>query len=136
LYRIPSIAASIQGHSPVHYDDAAAFIVKLAATVIEKGLPSGSFLNINFPDKPADHVAGVRISRQGTVMIEEYIEKKTDPRHRTYYWHGAVPRIYSDDSQTDNAAVSNNFISITPVKCDMTDLDLFEDLKNWGIDTP
>jgi len=136
LYRIPSIAASIQGRSPVHYDGAAAFIVKLAAMVLKKGLPPGSFLNINFPDKPADQVAGVRISRQGTVMIEEYIEKKTDPRHRTYYWHGAVPKIYSEDSQTDSAAVSNNFISITPVKCDMTDLDLFEDLKSWGIDTP
>jgi len=47
LYRIPSIAASIQGHSPVHYDDAAAFIVKLAATVIEKGLPS-SFVRRTF----------------------------------------------------------------------------------------
>ncbi len=136
LYGIPSIAASIQGQTPEHYHDAASFIVRLADTVLRKGLPAGSFLNINFPDKPADHIAGVRISRQETVMVEASIEKKTDPRHRAYYWYGAVQKIDPDDSQTDNAAVLHNYISITPVKCDMTDLDLFEELTNWGIQPP
>ena len=41
---------------------------------------------------------------------------------------------FGEDPQIDGAAVGQNFISITPVKCDMTDYRLLEDLAEWDLD--
>ena len=133
LYGIPSLSVSMTGHAPAHYDEAAVFIAGLAETVMQKGLPAGSFLNVNYPDMPSANVAGICINRQATDMLEEYFEKRVDPRNRSYYWHGAVSGNFLIDPQTDAYAVSNQYISITPIKCDMTDFDLFDDLNKWEI---
>ena len=64
LCGIPAIAASIHSRSARYYDEASEFIGRLAEKVIEKGLPCGTFLNVNMPDLPIREIAGIRISRQ------------------------------------------------------------------------
>ncbi len=121
------------GHQIANYDDATRFIQKLAENVCNNGLPSGTFLNVNIPDMPWEDIAGIRISRQGIKFFTEYIEKRTDPRNRTYYWQGADPQTSYKNPDLDGAVIGRNFISITPIKCDMTDYDAIEDLKRWDI---
>ncbi len=135
LYGIPSIAASIQGPRPDYYDEAAGFVLKLAKTTFKNGLPFGTLLNVNFPDKPINRTKGTIISRQGISLYKEYIEKKSDPRNQSYYWHGADTRIPFDDYQIDGAVIEDNYISISPIKCDMTDYEIMDELKAWGITT-
>ena len=130
---IIGIAASIEGQKANYYDDAAQFVAQLCDTVHAKGLPFGTFLNVNIPNRPLKEVAGVRISRQGVELLSEYVEKRTDPRHRTYYWQGRDMQSFGDDPEIDGAALGQNFISITPVKCDMTDYNMLEDLRSWGL---
>jgi len=127
------IAVSIEGQNADYYDDAALFIAQLCDTVQVKGLPFGTFLNVNIPNQPLQQIAGVRISRQGVELLSEYVEKRTDPRNRTYYWQGRDMQSFGDDPEIDGAALSQNFISITPVKCDMTDYHVLEDLRSWGL---
>ena len=59
------IAVSIEGPPIKFYDDAALFVAKLGETVLKKGLPFGTFLNVNMPNLPLKAIAGVQISRQG-----------------------------------------------------------------------
>ena len=125
------IAASIEGQKTDYYDDAALFVAHLCNTVHAKGLPFGTFLNVNIPNRPLKEIAGVRISRQGVGLVSEYVEKRRDPRNRTYYWQGRDMQAFGDDLEIDGAALGQNFISITPIKCDMTDYHVLEDLKNW-----
>ena len=127
------IAVSIEGQDADYYDDAALFAVHLCDTVYVKGLPFGTFLNVNIPNRPLKEVAGVRICRQGVELLSEYVEKRMDPRNRTYYWQGRDMQSFGDDPEIDGAALNQNFISITPVRCDMTDYHLLEDLKSWGL---
>ena len=134
LYGIPAIAVSVMGHQVGHYADAARFIEILAENVSGKGLPAGTFLNVNLPDLPLKKVAGVRISRQSIALFPEYVEKRSDPRNRTYYWHGCDYLPDNKDLNFDETALCQNFISITPIKCDMTDYSIIEDLKGWKID--
>jgi len=134
LYRVPAIAVSLQGRKIISYDGAAHFTAMLAENVFKKGLPFGTILNVNIPDMPMDEVKGVRISRQGTSLYAEYFDKRVDPRNRTYYWHGHDSKISFDNPDIDGAALDENFISITPIKCDMTDYSMLEDLKLWNID--
>ena len=79
-------------------------------------------------------IAGVRISRQGVQILTEYIDKRTDPRNQTYYWQGMDMQKFGEDSRIDGSALNQNFISITPVKCDMTDYRALEDLAGWDLE--
>ena len=131
LYGVPAIAVSVCGQKPRHYDPAARFIEDLAITVLQKGLPFGTLLNVNFPGIAVGKSARVQISKQDTRLFPEYFEKRKDPRQRVYYWQGC--KLQSDfvSPDIDAAAVCDNFISITPIKCDMTDYNMLEDLKTW-----
>ncbi len=130
---IIGIAASIEGPKADYYDDAARFVAHLCDTVYAKKLPFGTFLNVNIPNRPLKKIAGIRFSRQGVGLLSEYVEKRTDPRHKTYYWQGRDLQSFGDDPEIDGTALGRNYISITPVKCDMTDYDVLEDMKSWGL---
>lgn len=134
LYGISAIAVSIQGYVPKHLDDAAVFIEKLSRKIAEKGLPSGTFLNVNLPDISVLETAGIKISRQGLGVFSDFFEKRIDPRNRTYYWQGFSTNYSEHNPDTDGAALSDKYISITPIKCDITDYSMLEELKSWNMD--
>jgi len=133
LYQVPAIAVSIKGHAFMNYDDAAYFSLALAENVYKKGLPYGTILNVNIPDIPMEKVAGIRISRQATELYAEYLDKRTDPRNRTYYWHGLDTQTSFKNPDVDVVALNENYITITPLKCDTTDYSMIEVLKQWEI---
>ena len=130
------IAVSIEGQKADYYDDAARLIVELSETVYKKGLPFGTFLNVNIPNLSLNEISGVQISRQSVEMLSDTIEKRMDPRDRTNYWQGRDIQSFGDNPEIDGAALNRNFISITPVKCDMTDYEMLEHLKNWKLEKP
>ena len=74
------------------------------------------------------------ICRQSVSVLSEYVEKRLDPRDRTYYWQGADRQSFGKDLQVDGVALAQNFISVTPVKCDMTDYPSMENLAGWELD--
>src|SRR3989304_3909993 len=63
----------------------AAFAVRRALAVLERGLPRDTLLNVNVP---AGEVRGVAVTRQGKRSYNELIVEKMDPRGKTYYWIG------------------------------------------------
>jgi len=129
---IPSIAISLGTFEKPDYSYAAKFAKKMVTLVMEnKGLPQGTLLNINIPAVPQDRIKGVRIVKQSKRAIEERFDKREDPRKRTYYWlTGEV--IESDGmDDADIETLSNNYISITPIHCDMTDYEFMSILKEW-----
>ncbi|WDN90201.1 5'-nucleotidase [Desulfosarcina sp. BuS5] len=133
LLGIPAMAVSVQGFITDHYADAAVFAEKLFEKIVQRGLPRGTFLNVNLPDLPLDKAEGVIISRQGASALDEYFDQRIDTRNRTYYWHGCDLPAEIEIREIDENAVLNNFISVTPVRCDMTDYSLLDDLKTWDI---
>ncbi|MBW2297113.1 MAG: 5'/3'-nucleotidase SurE [Deltaproteobacteria bacterium] len=133
LYGIPAIAVSIQGNAPEFYDDAAAFVEGLAQKVDQHGLPKGTLLNVNIPDLPLQRLKGIRLSRQGSEHFKEGMEKRVDPRQRTYYWYGIYTPEPEGDADVDSVALADAHISITPLRCDTTDYDHLDTLKTWDI---
>jgi 5'-nucleotidase len=131
---VPAIAASIAGGEPYHYRTAAEFIGRLSELVGRHGLVPGTFLNVNVPNLPSPQIAGVRISRHGLSIFKETMEKRVDPRNRTYYWQGADMQVFDENPDIDGAALRQRYITITPIKCDMTDYETLTDLKQWRID--
>lgn len=133
LYGIAAIAVSMHGYKGKHYENAARFTEMLADQVSEKGLPFGMFLNVNLPDVPLEDLAGVRLTHQEVTRQSEYFDKRTDPRDMTYYWLGSDIRRFDEEPDSDAAALFQNYISVTPLKCDLTDYEMLEELKQWDI---
>lgn len=133
LLNLVSLAVSVNSPKPVFYDDAAVFVEKLAGLVVEKGLPVGVFLNVNIPDIEMKSLRGVSISRHGISVFREGFEKRTDPRKGIYYWQGIDSTNNFRGNDTDGAILSSEFISITPMKCDITDNETLNMMKSWNI---
>ncbi len=132
LFGLPALAVSIHSRDGRHFNDAARCVTTLAETVLRQGLPKGTFLNVNIPDIPYKEIAGIRVSRQGNGVFPDAFEKRTDPRNRTYYWQGGDQQVFDPDLDIDGHALEANFISVTPIKCDMTDYTAFERLQDWN----
>ncbi len=136
LFGLPALAASIHSREGVHFEDAARCVKALAETLHRKGLPRGTFLNVNIPDIPYEAIAGIRISRQGNGVFPDAFEKRTDPRNRTYYWQGGDQQVFDPDPHIDGPALEAQYVSVTPIKCDMTDYDAFAQLQTWPWEGP
>jgi 5'-nucleotidase len=130
-YGIPAIAVSIDAPRGRYYDNAARFTGRLIHKVREKGLPFGTFLNVNIPDLPASEITGVRVSRQAVAPLSETFEKRMDPRDRHYFWQGLDSQTRFGHPETDGAVLGSKCISITPVKCDMTDYQMMDTMQSW-----
>ena len=133
LYGIPAIAVSVQSEGTGHYDDVATFIETLTEEVLKQGLPFGTCLNVNIPNISIKESAGIRYSRQGIELFSEYFDKRIDPRNRTYYWQGCDSQVMDNSPDIDGVALCDNYITITPLKCDMTDYSMMEELKGWDL---
>jgi 5'-nucleotidase len=134
IYGVAAIAVSMDGFAANHYDDAARFVRRLTEKVFRTGLPAGTFLNVNIPSVAIDAMTGVRLSRQGSPASLDVFEKRVDPRNRTYYWQGCESQRFEASPDIDGTALAEKFISITPIKCDMTDYRVLDLLKDWEID--
>lgn len=130
---IPSIAFSLCSH-----DDDADFapaydvIRRIVSEVLERGLPIGSCLNVNFPDSPV--YAGVKVCRQATGTWVNEWESHNHPRGGEWWWLTGEYVVEDDDEAADCVALSENFVAITPTKIDFTDYALLESMKEWNLD--
>lgn len=134
LAGIPALAVSVMGPGERDIDAAARFVESLALQITARGLPRGTFLNVNLPDLPMNEIRGVRWSRQGTGMMAQHFEKRRDPWDRVYYWQGCDPQNTYAGVDIDGAALGDRCISITPMKCDLTDYDTLREWGRWEID--
>ena len=134
LLSLPAIAVSVSRADAGQFCAAAKFIEALAQRVLQYGLPPGVFLNVNLPDVEPGQIRGVRICRQGEARLEETFHKRTDPRNQVYYWQGSVTRLLGESSEEDGVALKENYIAVTPVRCDMTDYGFFSKLESWDLD--
>jgi len=133
LCGVPAMAVSLQGPDCLHLDSAARFALVLAQRIEHHGLPRATLLNVNLPDLPLDQVAGVKASRHGLGQLSERFEKRTDPRQRPYFWQGVDSQRFDDQPDTDGAVLAGGYISVTPLRCDMTDDGLYDRLHHWGL---
>jgi 5'-nucleotidase len=133
---IPSFSISIASYRLAEFGGAAEFACVLAQVVFEKKLPRGSFLNVNVPAVPRDQIAGVAITRPGSIRYENRIEKRTDPRGGAYYWLTGDRLDQRDGEGSDVEAIARNVISVTPITLDLSDHALAQALAGWGLRWP
>ncbi|TPW33499.1 5'/3'-nucleotidase SurE [Martelella alba] len=94
---------------------------ELIRKLLRAELPYGSFLNVNFPCCTLDEVGPVEVTSQGRFESGLAVEKRLDGRGLPYYWLCFRERLRDLNPGSDQAAVHENRISVTPLKLDLTD---------------
>lgn len=130
---LQAIAVSLGASWPMrdavhHWDAAAAITCELAAELLAAPLPAGSYLNLNVPNLAREALAGVRYTRQGRKRYEERIAQR-DETGTSFHWVWANPR-YGGGDDTDVAAISANYASVTPLRIDRTDEAVLRERRN------
>ncbi|HET9529357.1 MAG TPA: 5'/3'-nucleotidase SurE [Blastocatellia bacterium] len=132
IYGLPGIAVSLVQRVDFDFSYAAEVALQLARRVLENGLPRGTLLNVNVPPGP---IRGIRVTRQGTKIIRPNIIEGTDPRQRKYYWIGEESLTWNEEKGTDYEALRHGLVSITPLRNDLTDYRVLDEIKSrdWDI---
>jgi len=134
LFGIASIAISVTAFQDVHWQPAALFATRLTQEVHRHGLPRDTFLNVNVPNLPGEEIRGVEITRQSSRRYVNRLEKRSDPRGRTYYWlTGSTQADERTDPGTDAWAAMEGRISLTPLRLDMTYEELRPLFRSWNL---
>jgi len=136
LLGIPSVAVSLEisGSSP-DAKGAAETAKDIIALIIKKELPRGTLLNVNIPHIPKDKIKGVKITKQFSGDFDEHYEKRADPRGVAYYWLAGTGWPKEDVIGTDMHALKDGYISITPIRYDLTDKTFFTKIESWEWNT-
>ncbi len=119
---IPAAAVSLDTFTEPDFGPAARVAAWVVAKVLQNGLPSGVLLNVNVPARAAEEIAGVRVTRQSSAVLEDRYEERHDPRGRRYFWL-AAERMSAPDPRDDDdiTALKEGYVSITPIHYDLTD---------------
>jgi 5'-nucleotidase len=130
---IPSISISMAAFvygAPSHFDTAKRWLREHWSMLVEAPQTPLTFLNVNIPAIEYVELRGHRVVPMGRRVYRDRVELRTDPWGRPYYWQGGVAVLEaSDQPGTDVAAVSDGFVSITPVTLDWTNYEHLKDLE-------
>ena len=81
---------------------------------------------------PPGDIKGVRVTRQGIKNARTVITEHIDPRGKPYFWIGEQYFRSKAEDGTDYRAIEEGYVSITPLKSDMTDHALLSSLESWN----
>jgi len=129
---IPSFAVSLDTHrADADFVPATEIALKIAEKILELGLPEGVFLNVNVPYIPEDKIKGFKITQQATTYFDDFFERRIDPQGKIYYWMSGTMVEINGSENSDIAALRDGYVSLTPVRYDITARESISMLKNW-----
>ena len=129
---LPAIAVSMGAAGHEYYETAAKVVAELILRLQQKPLSPDFVLNVNVPYCSYEGLKGTRITRLGRRHRAEGMVRATDPRGRELFWYGTVGPHQDDGPDTDFAAIREGYVSITPLKVDMTaNLQQQQDVRDW-----
>ena len=133
LEGIPAIGFSLLNYSfDADFTLAQKYAKAIALNALNKGMPRGTCINVNFPSVITEEVKGVRICRQANGNWQEEFDVREDPAGRKYYWLTGVFVNYDKGNDTDEWALANGYISIVPVQYDLTAHHAVPFLNEWS----
>ena len=127
---IPGIAFSLAANRNQDFTEAVKVAKKLTKKALTEGLPNGTLLNVNVPKGVPK---GVRVTKQGLKNAQPLITEHTDPRGKLYYWIGEQRNgFHPDEGGSDFEAIDEGYVSVTPLRSDLTNHAAIELLSGWN----
>ena len=131
---VPAIGFSLLDYRwKANFNHIKNYIKEITLKALDKGIPKGIALNVNFPNLIESEIKGIKICRQAKAYWIEKFDKRTNPQGREYYWLTGEFVNEDKSKDTDEHALNSGYISIVPVKQDLTDHDSMKRIKDWDL---
>lgn len=132
---VRSIAVSqhiLEHDAPVRYSLAEPFLVNIIKKLYAlNDWSSDTVMNVNFPCCNLNAINGIRITKQANVTVDWFTIESEDPYKNKCYWMSSK-LVHSKEGAlgTDLEAIyDDNYISITPLRNDLTNYNYLDNLK-------
>jgi 5'-nucleotidase len=137
FYGHTAIAVSLEYDKKIYdFPTAARYARQVIEQILASKPPPGSLFNVNIPVLERGPVKGIKVLPQNVSPYTEKFDRRVNPRGRTYFW--ASPEFLCPDPHpgTDVEALAEGYITITPLKFDLTDHARLVDLqrRSWRLE--
>ena len=119
---LPAVAfsADISG-GEVDFDRVARLCRHVLDQLLKDGLSGGQVVNVNIPSLGPDRPKGVKVAHQSTAGLEDLYHRTDGDNGKTLYQLGEKYRFTQVDEHSDAVCLAEGYITVTPLKVDMTD---------------
>ncbi|MBR3090412.1 MAG: 5'/3'-nucleotidase SurE [Bacteroidetes bacterium] len=131
LLGIPSFAISLTTHDTSHeVNTAADYAFNIITKVLNNKLTKDNIiLSINIPAIPAENIKGIKLTELSNSYWDDKYEKYKDPFHQDYYWFDGKYIYDKNNTNTDDYAVENGYVAITPLQYSFTNYNQMNELS-------
>ena len=127
---IPAIGFSLLDFSfEADFDQAKDFIQEIVLKTLKNPMPKGIVLNVNIPKLKKEEIKGIKICRQAQAHSEENFDERVNPQAKKYTWLTGYFNNMDEGEDADETALMNGYISIVPVKFDLTGYEYIDALR-------
>lgn len=131
INRIPGIAVSLCGRGARDFTAAVDIARQLIIGYQQGQFPLNVMLNVNVPGIEPKKIKGAKITKQAASrFIEEFVPEKSHDGKKVFTLAGEI-EVYNADGTSDEEAVAEGYISITPLKLDLTEYEAIPIFKKW-----
>lgn len=121
FFGVPAIAFSLELSAELDFTAAGSIARKIFEAFVASKPSGGTCLNVNIPALDKGPPRGVRVCAQSNTPMDDHYKKQADPLGRTIYWLDGKFPDKADCPDSDVAAIHERFVTLTPLRFDMTD---------------
>jgi 5'-nucleotidase len=133
FFRRTSIACSLEYTKlkPLDFPRGADLARRVIEQILAQQPPEGTLFNINVPSPERGPIRGIRAVPQNVAAYVETYDRRIDPRGRMYFWANPDYRCPDPHPDSDVTALTEGWITVTPLRFDLTHPVLMEQMSRW-----
>ncbi len=126
---LPSVAISLASWEGKNFDTAGKVAQQVINQIHASQLSHDTVLNVNVPDVSYEDIQGFQTTRLGKRHMSEASVQDEDDA--SLYWIGENGKESDNGVGTDFHAISNNYVSVTPLQIDLTKYNEIDTVSEW-----
>ena len=130
--RHTAIACSLEYDKKIFdFHRGAAYCRQVIDQILARNPPPCSLFNVNVPVLERGPIKGILVRPQNVSPYTEKFDRRVNPRGRTYFWTSPDFKCPDPHPDTDVEALADQYVTVTPLKFDLTDTARLADMAAW-----
>lgn len=131
INRVPAMAVSLCSRNSRDFRVSVNTTLRLMDGYGSGLFPKDVLLSVNVPALRPEEVRGIKVTRQApSRFVEEFIKEKEHDGKRVYSLAGEI-ELFETDGTSDEEAVSEGYVSLTPLQLDVTAYPAIPAFERW-----
>lgn len=128
VHDIPSVGFSILDYSTTtEFKHTETHIINIVRNLLSSNL--NVCLNVNIPKYSENKIKGIKIAKQAKGKWIEDFDERVSPMGKRYFWLTGEFIKEDESNESDQNLLDDNYISVVPVRYDLTDYSQIDDVK-------